>query len=108
MIRLSKTLSAQQSNKYYPSVLSCYWLYSRPIFITSSINLEGDALCDYNYLTLGIRNGTLQLQYKAIKSQGINTVDSKCLTPVDVAYYALISCSTLHLICTLTRLQPLI
>jgi len=51
-----------------------------------------------NYLTLGIRNGTLRLQYKAIKSQGINTVDSKCLTPVDVAYYALISCSTLHLI----------
>ena len=48
--------------KYYttnPSVLSCYWLYSRPIFITSSINLEGDALCDYNCLTLGIRNGTL-------------------------------------------------
>jgi hypothetical protein len=29
--------------------------------------------------------GALQLQYKAIKSQGINTVDSKCLTPVDVA-----------------------
>jgi len=43
--------------------------------------------------------GALLLQYKAIKSLGITTVDSKCLTLVDVAYFALISCSTLHLIC---------
>ena len=51
--------------------------------------------------------GALRLQYKVIKSPGINTVDSKCLTPVDVAHYAFMSCSTLRLICTLTRLQPL-
>jgi len=51
--------------------------------------------------------GALRLQYKVIKSPGINTVDSKCLTPVDVAHYAFMSCSTLRLINTLTRLQPL-
>ena len=39
-----------------------------------------------------------ELQYKVIKSQGINTVDSKCLTPVNVAHYAFMSCSTLRLI----------
>jgi hypothetical protein len=42
--------------------------------------------------------GALILQYKVIKSPGINTVDSKCLTPVDVAHYAFMSCSTLRLI----------
>jgi len=47
---------------------------------------------------LGSRFGALQPQYKVIKSPGINTVDSKCLTPVDVAHYAFMSCSTLRLI----------
>ena len=42
--------------------------------------------------------GALVLQYKVIKSPGINTVDSKCLTPVDMAHYAFMSCSMLRLI----------
>lgn len=42
--------------------------------------------------------GALVLQYKVIKSPDINIVDSKCLTPVGVAHYAFMSCSTLRLI----------
>ena len=83
---------------FLPSALSCN-ISSTLHNITEILYLTPSVFyLYYNCSPLGSENGALLLQYKAIKSQGINTVDSKCLTPVDVAYCALISCSTLHLI----------